>query len=141
MIGGDNEIEIEIRGAIVQEFAKKHLKSLANSEPIAQALEATKNEITRTIADKCAADVATFKQTYGGSVHDVKLKPFIVSEIDRIVRQNIDNQLRATVEKSIEFWKNGSELDERVAKRFEYYANDMISTAVKAKLEAIKKTL
>ena len=30
LIGNDNEIEIEIRNSIVQEFAKKHLKSIAH---------------------------------------------------------------------------------------------------------------
>ena len=30
LIGGDNELEIEIRNSIVQEFTKKHLKSIYN---------------------------------------------------------------------------------------------------------------
>jgi hypothetical protein len=31
LIGGDSELEIEIRSSIVQEFSKKHLKSIAQS--------------------------------------------------------------------------------------------------------------
>jgi hypothetical protein len=32
LIGNDNELEIQIRGSIVQEFTKKHLRSLATTE-------------------------------------------------------------------------------------------------------------
>ena len=32
LIGGDNALEIEIRNSVVQDFSKKHLKSLAESQ-------------------------------------------------------------------------------------------------------------
>ena len=45
LIGGDSETEIEIRNAIVQEFAKKHLKGIATEEYVKLSEEAIKQAI------------------------------------------------------------------------------------------------
>lgn len=49
LIGGDSEVEIEIRNSIVQEFTKKHLKALVNEilakEVIQEAARQAKNQL------------------------------------------------------------------------------------------------
>jgi hypothetical protein len=46
MIGGDTEVEINVRNSIVQEFSKRHLKAIANSEKMSQS-EAKLRQIIR----------------------------------------------------------------------------------------------
>lgn len=45
LIGGNSEIEIEIRNAIIQEFAKKHLKGIAAEEYVKLSEIAIRKEI------------------------------------------------------------------------------------------------
>ena len=45
LIGGDNQMEIEIRSSIVQEFTKRHLKDLANSELLNKTAKALETEL------------------------------------------------------------------------------------------------
>lgn len=45
LIGNDNELEIELRASIVQEFTKRHLKDLAKTELINSLAIAVKNEV------------------------------------------------------------------------------------------------
>ncbi len=45
LIGGDSEIEMEIRDNIVNEFTKKHLRMLAKEDMIKRTAEAIKNEL------------------------------------------------------------------------------------------------
>jgi len=49
LIGGDTQVEIEIRNSIVQEFTKKYLKALVNetiaSEVIKEALRQARNSL------------------------------------------------------------------------------------------------
>jgi len=51
LIGGDSELEFEIRQSVVENFTKKHLTTIANSELIKNASAAVKTEIHRTFFD------------------------------------------------------------------------------------------
>ncbi len=54
MIGGNTEIEIEIRNSIVQEFARKHLKVIANSEVISKEFAGIRQDLSILLAEKCS---------------------------------------------------------------------------------------
>lgn len=45
LIGNDNELEIEIRNSIVQNFTKKYLKDLAKAELMTSIAKAVQNEV------------------------------------------------------------------------------------------------
>lgn len=47
LIGGDTELEIEIRNNIVQEFTKKHLKQIATASVINQAIHSIEEDLIR----------------------------------------------------------------------------------------------
>jgi hypothetical protein len=49
LIGGESEIEVELRNSVVQEFAKKHLKPLVNSSTLGKVMEEFKTIITAEI--------------------------------------------------------------------------------------------
>lgn len=45
LIGNDNQLEIDIRNSVVQDFTKKHLKSLVTTNLMLDIAETVKNEI------------------------------------------------------------------------------------------------
>lgn len=47
LIGNDNDVEIELRGSIVQEFTKRHLKSLVDDGMLYKASAAIQGEIEK----------------------------------------------------------------------------------------------
>lgn len=51
LIGGDSEIEIQIRNSIVHEFTNKHLKSLATTKIMMDTEQAIKNDIEKQFFD------------------------------------------------------------------------------------------
>ncbi len=53
LIGGDSQLEIELRNSIVQEFAEKYLKAVANSEVIDSKLEKLKNGLIEQFNSEC----------------------------------------------------------------------------------------
>src|ERR1035437_10268974 len=94
LIGGDSEVEIEIRNSIIQKFAEKHLKPLANCEPITSTLKTITEVIKDQVIEKCSKEIATFQQSWHGGINDVKLRPEIKSEIDRQVRALTDKNIQ-----------------------------------------------
>jgi len=142
LIGGDSQVEIEIRNSVVQKFAEKHLKPLANCEPVTSTLHTIKQEILKTVQEKCEKDIATFKtEYYNGRISEVKLNPSIKAEIDSQVRNLVDEAIRKSVDEAIKFWANGAEVEKRIERRFEYYTTEHINTTIKTRLEKVKAAL
>lgn len=48
LIGNDNEMEIAVKQSILNEFAKKHLKSIANSDAMEKIAATVKRELSET---------------------------------------------------------------------------------------------
>jgi hypothetical protein len=141
LIGGDSEVEIEIRNSVVQNFAEKHLKPLANSASITSTLSDIKKDILKLIKEKCEKDIATFHTTWCGSTSEIKLSPAIQSEIDCQVRNIVDEKIRNITDEAIKFWSSETEIKKRIEKRFEYYTTEMINTEIKSRIEKLKAKL
>jgi len=141
LIGGDSQVEIEIRNSVVQKFAEKYLKPLANSDPITKTLAQIRAEIDRQVCEQCAKEIAKFEKSYGGSITNVKLHANIKAEIDSQVRNVVDTTVRNNVDEAIKFWANDKELKERIDKRFEYYTTELINTEIKSRIDKLKAKL
>lgn len=141
LIGGNTEVEVEVRNAVVQKFTEKHLKALANESIIGKTLDAIKADISTQIKEKCEAQIATFKTNFYGSTTEIKLNPSIKSEIDSQVRNLVDSTVRTMVDDALKTWKDDLELKNRIDKRFEYYTTEMINTEIKNRIEKLKAKL
>ena len=87
LIGGNTELEIELRGAIVQEFAKKHLKAVANETIIANANYEIRNYIREnymTLINYRTNEYAS--QINFKAVIEKDVKAFFSTEVNRAIR-------------------------------------------------------
>lgn len=141
LIGGNSEIEIDIRNSVVQKFAEKHLKPLANSDTVTKALTQLKESINKQICDQCAKDIAKFKISWAGQITDVVLNPSIKSEIDSQVRTIVDNTIRKDVDAAIKFWANDKEIKDKIDSKFKYYTAELINDEIRRRLEKLKTQL
>ena len=152
LIGGDSEVEVEIRNSVVQKFAEKHLKPVANSAAITSTITDIKTAITSTITDiktaiaseirqQCEAQIATFKTDYYGRATEIKLRPEIKTEIDRQIKTIMDNTVQKAIQEAVGTWTNESEVKKCVDSRFEYYTKDVINSEIRTRLEKLKTQL
>lgn len=141
LIGGDSEVEIEIRNSVIQNFAEKHLKPLANSPAITSTLSSIKDAIQNEIKKQCEAQIATFTADYYGRTSDVKLRPEIKAEIDRQVRLMTDSTIQKSVEEATKTWADETRIKKSIESRFECYTLDVINTEIRTRLEKLKTKL
>jgi hypothetical protein len=142
LIGNDTEVEIDIRNSVVQKFAEKHLKPLANSPAINGTLEAIKADIAKQTREKVEKEIATFKEGYYNSrATDIVLRPEIKAEIERQVRNLTDKTIQDTVDEALKTWLNDAELKKRIDARFEYYTKEHINTEIKSRIEKLKAAI
>ena len=137
LIGGDTELEIEVRNSVIQKFAEKHLKPLANSS----AFKKIEDQLRKDAADQLSGDIATFKRDWQGYVSDIKLRPEIKDEMSRQVRTMIDDKIREAVTEAVTFWANEKEVEDRITKRMAYYTDELIKDEVRKRIEELKKKL
>lgn len=91
LIGGDSQLEIEIRESVVQNFAKKHLKGVAEAKSFKQAENAVTNFMTDHFLTK---DSWTSNFKFKPEVlDDLKLK--LINQGQSFINLKIEETLKA----------------------------------------------
>ena len=135
IIGGDSAIELELRNAVVQEFAKKHLKAVANGDEMKKTLATLARIIEQEFVHRCEAEVATFRRSYGDNLENVKLNSEIEHKLDVKVRSVVEKIVEEAFAKALKTWANDDVIERMVTSRFEYWTKDRVDRLIRKRLE------
>lgn len=143
LIGGDTETEIDIRNSVVQKFAEKHLKPIANSAPITDVIRQIKDQAYKHIEETCAKEIAKFKTSYSSStyIYDIKLRPEIESAIKSKIQESIDKLISEKVNAAIEVYCNEASLTRRINVMMDHNIKVLVNEKVKEKIDSFKAGL
>ena len=125
LIGGDTELEIDIRQSVVQNFTMKHLGKLANEEMIKKSSSAIINEIHRTFFD-------TIKGTGWNSSDRTVFKKEVLDEL----KQSLDIQARQTLNKVVSEAIDETKAQEKVNLALNRAVDYIVDTLTDANLDA-----
>lgn len=84
MIGGDTEAEIEIRNSIVQAFAKKYLKGVANEHIVQRARDTVEEFVRKEIASISWSTVSLDNRLVA------RIRQAVIEEVDKIIDDQIE---------------------------------------------------
>lgn len=104
LIGGNTEIELEIRQCVASAFARRHLGNLLNEETqrtIAAARDGVKQEIADSFSRALLEIVATLNVDSYGRVR-ATLKPEVIQQIESHVRGAAGAIMNETITTAIE---------------------------------------
>ena len=133
LIGGDTEVEIEIRNNIVQEFTKKHLKSIADSPNI----QSIKNDLAQQAVNVVTNELGVLSGTYGWN-QKVALYPAVKKELvdaakaaaqEAIINAVAEGVKAARAEVNAEYIK--SRIDEQVKSIVAYEIREGVKTRLR----------
>lgn len=131
LLGGDNEIEMDIRQNIVETFTRKHLKSLANADLIDKASQGLKKEIEDAFVVKTSGWSGSYSLT---------------TKARELLEKQITAEKRILVQELIsEHFKNTG-LDELIREKAQYVSELLTERVLSEKFDAavnaeIKKRL
>jgi len=119
LIGGDTQIELDIRNNIVQEFTSKRLKGLINIE------------IEKKVIDQSLSEM------FDDYINDYNNSGIKLSKNQRLIISNlIEQTIKATVKSEVEnYFKDNDSIKKLVEDSIEYIIWNTVQTIVKAKLE------
>lgn len=137
LIGGDAEVEVELRNNIAAKFAEKHLKQLANSPEVMSALTRTEQALRTLVQDQVTRSIATIKDNGYYGVKIENLRPEIKTLIDASVQTSIDSVVGAAVRAAVDKLATQELLEKRITREAATQLNDRVTSAVKKRIDAI----
>jgi hypothetical protein len=137
LIGGDTEIELQLRKQIVQEFAKRHLKEVAETASYEAALEAAKQYINE--AAKETFGVENLATNHLWPTVGYRLKSMIQSLVKETAQKVVDEVLLKTIEYQKTYWSR--ELQAMVEKAMDRQIEKEVEEGIRKRLEAVAKSV
>lgn len=134
LIGGDTEAEVSLRKQIVQEFAKRHLKEVAESATYQAAVEAAKQYV-----DEAAKETFGIENLVAGHLWPTvgyRLKAMVESLVKETAQKVVDEVLLKTIEHQKSYW--GREVRQAVEKAVDRQIEKEVEEGIRKRLEAAK---
>lgn len=134
LIAGDSELELNLRKQIVQEFAKRHLKEVAESATYEAALTATKQYVNE--AAKEAFGIENLVTSHLWPTIGCRLKSMIESLVKESAQKIVDEVMAKTIENQKLYWSR--ELRVAVTQAMNRQIEKEIEEGIRKRLEAAK---
>lgn len=137
LIGGDSELEIEIRNSIVQEFAKKHLKCLAQTEVIATAVTDAKTIFTDFAKSEVTRQIGEVKRHWGTLSYNLE------KDVINAIKDAVSRELRVTIAEHVESLAKkhveGLDIEKFINKKIDTTIQEKIESGVRKRFEEVLK--
>lgn len=126
VLGGDSEAAVEIRNTIVQQFASRHLKAIANSEVVRQVGATIEAAVVEAVQEEVGKKAPGFggKWTFKKEVKDA---------LHEEVRLSISTKVREEVQTAVQAALDTVKPD--IARRVEAAVDKEIAARVKAAVD------
>lgn len=138
LIGGDTEVEIEIRNNIVQEFTKKHLKAIANEavfRKVAEDARAANETVAREASNETLHKIGMFtgqrwNQTFS-----------LLPEVKAALRDGALTEVRTAINEAVKSavakYDESDAINRLIDKAIDAHIESKIQEGVKKKLTEI----
>lgn len=135
LIGGDTEIEVALRRQIVEEFAKRHLKEVAEKATYSAALEATKLYVDAVAKE--VFDVENLTVNHLWPTVGYRFKSMIETLVKELAQKYVDAELLKTIEYQKRYWSKEVRVavENAVAKDIDKVVQEEVQRRLKAAAE------
>jgi hypothetical protein len=137
LIGGDTELELELRKQIIQEFAKRHLKEEADKAAYEAVVEEVRRRVNELAKNNFGIDNLVTSLIW--PTVDFRLKSMIESLVNEQARKAVDAALLQIIECQKRYWKH--EIEAAVKRGMDRQIEKEIEEGIRKRLEAAAKGL
>lgn len=140
LLGGDTELEIELRQSVAAQFAKHHLKPLINSAEVKAIAESIKTQAIGAATKTLTETIANVKTKSWGTT-EYSLKPEIISMIQDEVHDQLKVVIASEIKNALEVYSTIDTIGKAVNARIDEQIKYEIKSQVDAKMAAIRASL
>lgn len=136
LIGGDSEMEVQLRHQVVREFSKHHLTALLKDETWKAADKALREEIAKQVVEVLGLNL---REQGWVPAYPSQLKNNIKQQIRDTCEQAVREAISKAIEERVEFLKNG--LIAEITRQINQVVRTEVIKGIRAELEAKLKTV
>ena len=125
LIGNDNELEIEVRRSVVNDFAKKHLKNIADETIVSKAAVAVKNEVENQF----------FDVVQQGWYEHIVFKPDVIEKLKGDLKVAVDSQLSSLVALAVDEQKSLKTIEARIDRAVKFIDSQLSEEKLEQRLD------
>ena len=127
LIGGDNQLEFDIRQSVVEAFSHKHLKSLVTTDLMTKIQTA----LTNTLKDEILVNTGnSYSPTF-------TLAPSAKKFLDERIDNSVESALRKLVEAKIESLSAKKRIDALIEREVSWIAGELKHDVLERRLESM----
>lgn len=126
MIGGDTEAEIEVKKGIVHEFAKRHLREIAETETYQKAVEEIRQQINKIVKEEYGVDRLTEMGVWPQV--ESRFRSIIADIVKKTAQETVDAQIQGVVEYQKKYWSR--EIDKILKTSLHNYFDEAFKKAI-----------
>jgi hypothetical protein len=131
LIGGDSEIEVEIRGNIVHEFSKKHLKSIVATD----AMKDAANHVVDEIRNELKTFMLTEVKKSGSFWSTVVIKPELRKELLETAKYGLMEELRQEIKSNLKIDELRESIQTQAEKAAKYIAEELTNESLEEQID------
>lgn len=135
LIGGDSELEFELRNKIVQDFSRRHLKSLVNA-----AGEDMQRAVYGIFDTYIKEHAQSLHKGWNGR-YQIELKDDVKNAIAAEFQTKVNNFIQETANKFFEGEGLESKIQAAIDRKLEAGIKDLVNQKVNEKLQKLKEIL
>ena len=124
LIGNDNELEIQVRNSVVQEFSRKYLKNLAEEEFLKKEAIAIREWSTNQFFTKTREN---YKDIY-------QFKPEVLEKIKSDISYSINIQFAEIISNLIKKEDIANKLEAKLNEASDFIVNELTNPIIEQKL-------
>jgi uncharacterized protein YajQ (UPF0234 family) len=137
LIGGDTEVELHLRKQIVQEFAKRQLKVVAETTAYGDAVEEIKQHVNKLVKEHFGVENLVTSHLW--PTIDYRLKSMIESLVKEHAQKAVDVALLEIIEHQKHYWNRA--IEAVVKKNMDRQIEKEIEKGIRERLEAALKII
>ncbi len=138
LLGGDTELELELRHQVVNQFVKHRLDAVLKSEPYLETMKAIRAAMVEAVKE----EVGTLAQRGGWATMTEKhnLKMQIKELLDATIRLAVEECLKKALDDKIDYYSKSwaGYIDKRVAEVFNRNIEKRVADEVVRRLDAAR---
>jgi hypothetical protein len=139
LLGGDSELEIEMRKSIAYDFTNKHLKSLANDPFVQSKMDEARRELRNVVDENVRKQIGEVKRTTTYPYNQF----VFTNDTNDLIKQAIENSIGDFIRKEVaeRVSKKMETIEYKISSESYRQINEKIQTGVKERLAIIQAEL
>jgi hypothetical protein len=134
LMGGDEEVQVHLREAIVKQFTRAYLKPIANSALVEAAVQEIKRYVNEVA--KSLYDIEGLATSHVWPDLTSRLRSLVEEVVQECAREQLQSILDEAFDCQLKYWRK--EIDDKVQKALDQHIERAVEDGIRQRLDVAR---